>query len=176
MNDIDSFVAAINNPALRNAYACLSSCTPLRGDCGRLCQRACCHGDKGEGMLLFPLEEELFVNAEGFDIIEREGFGRLLVCNGKCLRRQRPLACRIFPLFPLIYEENGETNLKIIRDPRFSACPLSSGEIRLDPRFVRSVRLAGKYLMRDEIQRRFLTDISEELIEILSLRERLGII
>lgn len=177
MNDIDCFVNAVDNAALREAYALLSRTAPLGcGDCGRLCASACCGGEKDDGMLLFPFEDKLFEGKEGFGIIEREGGGRLLICNGKCERRQRPLACRLFPLFPLVYEENGKTEIRVIRDPRFALCPLNRFEISLNPRFVRSVRLAGRYLIRDEIQRRFLIEEGKELLGIIRLRERLGII
>lgn len=177
MNDIDCFVDAVQNPALREAYALLSRCAPLgRGDCGRLCGGACCEGGEDDGMLLFPFEAELFENKEGFKIIEADSSRKLLVCSGRCERRQRPLGCRLFPLFPLAYEENGETRMRIIRDPRFASCPLNRGEMRLDYSFVRAVRLAGKRLMQDETQKKFLLELSAELADIIALRDKLGVI
>ena len=63
----------ISNPALREAYERLYHKTPLGFyNCGRLCDGLCCRGD-GNGMWLFPYEEELFKDKEGFEICETEG-------------------------------------------------------------------------------------------------------
>ena len=94
----------IKNPALREAYERLYHKTPLGFyNCGRLCDGLCCRGDS-QGMWLFPYEEELFKDKEGFEICETEGnYGYpMVICSGECDRRERPLACRIFPLFPVI--------------------------------------------------------------------------
>lgn len=160
--------------ALSEAYSLLRNSTPLgKGDCGRLCGGACCKGGEGDGMLLFPGEEKLFEGREGFDIIDC-GAHRLLVCRGSCTRSERPLACRLFPLFPLVYEDGGELRLEVVRDPRFGMCPLNKCDIRLDSTFVRRVRLAGRYLMREEQHRDYLLRVSLSLLEMLDLRSKLG--
>lgn len=160
--------------ALSRAYSLLRRSTPLgKGDCGRLCGSACCKGGDGDGMLLFPGEDKLFEEREGFDIIESGQF-KLLVCSGSCTRNERPLSCRLFPLFPLVYEDGGELHLEVVRDPRFGQCPLNKYDIRLDSAFARKVRLAGKYLMREEQHRELLRLVSVSLLEILDFRRKLG--
>ena len=96
---------------LEKALDELEAVTPLKPfNCGRLCSARCCSGDENDGMGLFPGEEELLKDCADFEIKKSEGnFGEsVLVCRGECDRRKRPLACRIFPLFPLALEnENG---------------------------------------------------------------------
>ena len=45
---------------VRAARNLLETLTPLKTDCGRLCQGACCQGDEQTGMLLFPGEEAFY--------------------------------------------------------------------------------------------------------------------
>lgn len=158
---------------LEKAYSLLEKSTPLKGDCGRLCDHLCCRGGDGDGMLLFPGEDRLFEGKEGFSLI-RNGERTLLVCKGFCNRKERPLACRLFPLFPLIYEEDGEEKIKVVTDPEFPGCPLASCGIHLENSFVRNVRLAGKILMRNERQKEFLKQRSSEILSVLEFRERMG--
>ena len=87
------------NNVLERAYALLEEVTPLATDCGAVCDGRCCRESAdSEGMLLFPGEEVLLADA-GYTIRPAEG-GYLLTCGGTCNRALRPLACRIFPLFP----------------------------------------------------------------------------
>ena len=104
-----------NNPELREAYERLYHETPLGFyNCGRLCDGLCCRGDC-KGMWLYPYEEELFADKDGFEVCETEGnYGYpMVICSGECDRADRPLACRIFPLFPLVTEEDGKINIKV---------------------------------------------------------------
>lgn len=131
--------------------------TPLRVDCGQLCGGACCKGDSGTGMLLFPHEESelpITVGASG---------ERLAVCNGTCDRAKRPLACRIFPFFPTV-DESG----KIFVEPDLRAarlCPLieHSEEIEFDLKFFKAVKKVGKILEKDDECREFLEKITSEI-------------
>ena len=164
------------SPALKEAYDLLYHKTPLGFyNCGRLCDGLCCRGD-GKGMWLYPGEEELFTDKEGFALCEAEGnHGQpMVICSGECDRRERPLACRIFPLFPLVTEEDGRVNIEVIMDPRAGMCPLSRGVKPIDPSFVRAVRRAAMYLVRDEEIKEYMKAVSLELLEIIELRERLG--
>nr|HML49564.1 hypothetical protein [Clostridia bacterium] len=93
---------------IQAARALLAQRTPLKSDCGRLCNAACCQADEEGrgGMLLFPGEERFYDPLPGWARLEPMDFGgrpsRLLVCEGRCERSQRPLACRIFPLTPVL--------------------------------------------------------------------------
>lgn len=160
---------AIENKNLKEAYALLERATPLGfTDCGGLCAARCCTQATGDSMELFPHEKELFEEADGFEIIDGEI--PLLKCTGSCERSARPLACRIYPLFPLV---DGE-NIRVIYDPRATAsCPLCNEKARLDRRFVRAVRRAGKYLLRDEEGANYLRKTSEYLMELIQLEAKL---
>ena len=54
----------MNNSAtekrVSRARRLLADLTPLQTDCGALCGGACCKGDEGTGMLLFPGEDTPF--------------------------------------------------------------------------------------------------------------------
>ena len=166
----------IKNPALREAYERLYHKTPLGFyNCGRLCDGLCCRGDC-KGMWLYPYEDELFADKEGFEICETEGnYGYpMVICSGECDRSERPLACRIFPLFPLVFEEDGKVQIKVVYDPRAGMCPLAKENRQLDPTFVKEVRKAARYLIRDEKIFEYMKAVSLELLEIIELQCRLG--
>ena len=139
--------------AVTAAREMLSTLTPLKTDCGRLCNGACCQGDSGTGMLLFPGEEALYTDCN-FAKITPADFtlgGRqalLLVCDGHCPRDMRPLACRLFPLF-LTFKEDGVTKLRLDRRAK-SVCPLTDYGIKsLDPDFKQAARKAYDLLLED---------------------------
>lgn len=158
----------------RKAYALLQKETPLgHYDCGKLCNGACCEGTEQDGMLLFPHEEELLKNCDYAISVPEGNFGcAAMVCGGRCQREYRPLACRFFPLFPVITVKNGKETVAAVPDPRAAMCPLHA-KSTLSPRFIRAVRRAGKILARDEEIRAYMVNISGELTDIIALREAL---
>ena len=153
------------NNVLERAYALLENVTPLTTDCGGVCDGRCCRESAdSEGMLLFPGEEVLLANA-GYTIRPAEG-GYLLTCGGTCDRSLRPLACRIFPLFPILTEEG---RIKAVYDPRgYRMCPLvrECAHVPLDREFVRTVRRVGRILMDDPACAAFLRMNSEEIADL----------
>ncbi len=157
------------------AYERLYHKTPLGFyNCGRLCDGLCCRGDC-KGMWLYPGEEELFANKEGFEVCETEGnYGYpMVICSGECDRAERPLPCRIFPLFPLVYEADGKLNFEVIYDPRANMCPLAAKKEPLDPSFIKEVRKTARYLAQDEKILEYMKEVSEELLEIIELQDKL---
>lgn len=143
----------------------LNTLTPLKTDCGRLCQAACCQGDENTGMLLFPEEETLyedcsFANVLPLDYTLGHTQAHLLVCHSRCEREMRPLACRLFPLF-LKFKEDGVTKLRM--DVRAkSVCPLTDYGIKsLDPEFKQAVRKAYDSLLEDETCAAYLKALDE---------------
>lgn len=114
-------------------YRLFDNTTPLKVDCGKLCNESCCSGDDS-GMLLFPGESEVYklLKPDGFRIEMsdltysyngKEHKTPILFCDGSCDRYVRPLACRIFPLTP-VFDDKGR--IEIITDPRAkSVCPLA---------------------------------------------------
>lgn len=140
--------------AVLAARRLLHALTPLKTDCGRLCGGACCQGDERTGMLLFPGEDALYAGCGFADVLDADftlggEAARLLVCRGTCPRAERPLACRLFPLF-LRFDKRGGT--RIVLDSRACAvCPLTDyGMSALDGAFVAAAREAYALLMENE--------------------------
>ena len=159
--------------ALFRAREKLNSVTPLKRDCGRVCGSRCCDSLEGEetGMLLFPGEDVLYRDMEEWKILPAPA-GSMVICPGTCSREDRPLACRLFPLLPVIRDGA----VRAVMDRRaYAVCPLARQGIRaLDPEFTTAVREAGKILAEDGKQRRFLEMLTEEQDELKPLRDRLG--
>ncbi len=137
----------MNQDILKKAYAVIGEFTPMRSDCGALCEAACCESDEdGQGgVYLFPGEEEIEMP---WGKVERDDFGPMLVCEDWCDRDQRPFACRIFPLTPV---KNAEGKWTVRMDARARAmCPLvRSGVKGLDPDFVKGVIKALRLIAKD---------------------------
>ncbi len=136
----------------------LGNFTPLRADCGQLCDKSCCKGDSRTGMLLFPGEET------ALEVIEKNGM-RLAVCSGICRRNERPLSCRIFPFFPVY--RNGR--IRAMPDLRgINICPLLShaDEVKFSRRFLRRVERVGVLLYSDPDCAAFMDGIAKEIEEI----------
>ena len=130
--------------------------TPLKKDCGLVCGSACCKGDSGKGMLLFPNESTSLTVTEN-------GSVRLAVCEGHCKRGDRPLSCMIFPFFPYLTEEG---RIKAVPDIRgYAVCPLirSRDDVRFDRGFLMRVKRVGRLLKEDEECRAFLYQTSREI-------------
>lgn len=151
----------------------LNRVTPLKRDCGRVCGARCCRSCDGEetGMLLFPGEEELYRNKDGWKIMDTAS-GPMTVCPGVCERDERPLSCRFFPLIPVI--RDGQIRVTVDQRAR-AVCPLARQGIRaLDPAFTEAVREAGETLAADNGLRGFLQMMTEEQDEIIQIRKKLG--
>lgn len=141
---------------IAQAKAVLLPYTPLRADCGLVCGKACCKGDRETGMLLFPGEDTPLTVKDISGI-------RLCVCDGVCNRNERPLACMIFPFFPYM-SENGK--ISAVADIRgINICPLIShkDDVLFSRIFLRRVARAGRILAKDEECRKFLWETSREL-------------
>ncbi len=154
-------------------YSVLGSLTPLKGDCGRACNKACCEGDKdGDGMYLFPEEEEMYASLPDWAAIsetdfeyETGKFAPLFSCDGICDRKLRPLSCRIFPLTPYIAKD-GE--LEVIVDPRANGmCPLAALYVEdFETDFVKAVEKVGELLLSNPDTKKFLEAFSRMLDDI----------
>lgn len=150
------------SPALRaveRARTLLNNVTPLHTDCGRLCNVACCRADEdGQGgMLLFPGEIALYADCPDFSIVQDDSVmpnARLLICEGVCDRATRPLACRMFPLLPVMKDNKIAVRL----DRRaWAVCPIMECGVRgMREDFRRAVRAAGEVLYEEPSHRAFL--------------------
>lgn len=155
---------------IKSCYSVLRKTTPLNIDCGKICNGKCCKGDEKTGMLLFPGEEYLIDT--DINVIENEQGNKLAVCNGTCYRNKRPLACRIYPLFPVAFEENGKKKLKVFFDYR-ADCPLSDPNFKFNKRFIKGVKRIGKYLLLNEETAEYYLEMSDVSREYLDLIKKL---
>ena len=163
---------------LTRALAMLDRVTPLRYDCGKLCNAACCKGD-GEIWLL-PGEEIFYENTPGFTLKRYQNAEKKdtfhVICKENCWlsREIRPFFCKIFPLFPLVsIDKYQRIRIKLILDPRARIlCPLFERSDLITPRFRRKIRLAVRLLCRDQEMLRFFTEAGEFLMEMEALRRR----
>ena len=155
-------------------YNSLENVTPLKKDCGILCDGICCKdGEEKTGMLLFPFEEKMLQN-EDYEIEDSNcEYGesqkaKILFCKGECNRKFRPLACRIFPLVP--YKKEGKP-LKLIMNPLAKGmCPLArSLEVeQLEPSFIKNVYKAMNRILKlkdGEDYIKMLTEISDDYLK-----------
>ena len=166
-----------NEEIFKKTYKLLNQCTPLPVDCGQLCDGACCKGDEDTGMLLFPGEEEFFVNDKDFEIRETDyvlddGYVvKLLLCNSKCERARRPLACRIFPLIGFYVEDKNvdmkdDQKIEVKIDPRaYESCPLAIVGIEegVSKEFLLKVKKVFEILMEDKRCADFIKIMTEQL-------------
>ncbi len=153
-------------------YSVLGDVTPLKVDCGQLCNGACCEvTDEITGMYLFPGEDAMYKDMPSWGKIYDTDFSYddvyidLFTCTGKCDRNKRPLSCRIFPLVP--YAKRGG-KLEIRMDIRGRGmCPLATAmKIEdLAPEFVKDVTLAMHLCMANPETREFIYALSDSLDE-----------
>jgi hypothetical protein len=59
----------------KHIYKLLEDVTPIKADCGKLCNAACCEGDDETGMYLFPFEETMYDGTEKWLKIYDSDFG-----------------------------------------------------------------------------------------------------
>lgn len=147
-------------------YRITEKVTPLAIDCGGLCNGSCCKGDEDAGMYLFPGEKVMYKTLPDWAKIRKCGFSfgsyqvDFISCTGSCDRSLRPLACRIFPLFPYI-DLSGD--LHIIMDPRGkSICPLVRANMMdsIDKRFLDMVRYVSKIMLKNPLLYSYLFELS----------------
>lgn len=153
-------------------YTVLGDVTPLKVDCGQLCDGACCAvTDEITGMYLFPGEEAMYKDLPEWAQIYDTDFSYngkyidLFTCDGTCERERRPLSCRIFPLVPYV-KKGGKMEIRMDVRGR-GMCPLATAMNveDLDPEFVKNVTLAMKLCMANSEVREFLYALTESLDE-----------
>lgn len=153
----------------------LEDITPLKTDCGALCEARCCKDtnetDEVAGMLLYPGEENIYAPSSAWYTLlpSNQTFeGKnvpLFVCNGTCKRELRPLACRIFPLLPIV-KKDGTASVRI--DMRGKGiCPLCDyPKSGLNPAFIEAAEKAVQYLCKSEEVLAFIKQMQKQEKEI----------
>lgn len=149
----------------------LDEVSPIDGDCGRLCNAACCTCDgdcEGDdfnlGIYLLPGEDKLFTKDEDWLIWSTEraedyeypdswhGTVYFIRCKTPpvCDRKFRPLQCRTYPLAPHISREG-----KLIMITNSSElpyeCPLIRDNIKLEDAFIEATWKAWSILITDPL-------------------------
>ncbi len=166
----------INLELLERACALLAETTPLKTDCGLLCDAACCRDNKdaGSGVWLLPGEDAAQMDWGCATQLQLPSSGRqmrMLYCNSMCSRPLRPFLCRIFPLAP--YYSTKAKRWDVRMDRRAAAlCPLfACGKRGLAPEFVQAAGQAVQLLSQDEAFEQVLIDLQaeEDAIRRLSL-------
>ncbi len=159
----------------KQVYKRFDGVTPLAADCGKLCDKLCCRGDDESGMYLFPGEARLFAENKNFSVLPTDFTAnnkqvKLVVCHGPCRREDRPLACRIFPLFPSYTKKDG---LNIIFDPRASLCPLTAPEARpyINQKFVHRMETVFSFLVKFPEIAAYLEAVTESFDEFTQLND-----
>ncbi|MBQ3080295.1 MAG: hypothetical protein IJC48_09920 [Clostridia bacterium] len=149
------------------ANALLENVTPLKTDCGLLCDHACCKpdDDAGYGVWLFP-EEEAINMPWGTTVDTLLPVTKLkvkmLICEKGCERSLRPFQCRIFPLVPYFSKKRNEWDVRMDRRA-FQLCPLLPyGKKALNPEFVKKAKEAVQFIAQDENGERFLQALARE--------------
>lgn len=157
---------------IKRAYELFERTTPLVSDCGRLCGGVCCKGDSKTGMYLFPGEEEIIKNVDGFKILDCESnFGcKMVVCDGKCDRNTRPLACRIYPYFPMITENCFDARADI---RGIGSCPLLKNNVKVNYSFIKQVRKVARLFARDDDLKAYVININSMLDDISEFAQRM---
>jgi len=146
----------------RQLYRLSHRITPLKGDCGELCGKACCQPRKNTdlGMYLFPGEEIMFSGRENWLHWEqrqpdKDNFPAswqtplyFIICTKPCPRANRPLSCRFFPLAPHLTSDG---TLLLIREtmPLPYTCPLIAQQTPLEANFVGMVEQCWRLLLQD---------------------------
>jgi len=130
------------------AYALLDELTPIKADCGELCNKRCCKGDDEDGMILFPFEKDFLDGQRFLKFFKKDGFDTA-VCKGRCKREWRPMSCRIYP-FVSVFKLKDET-MEVESDPRAKyTCPLflHGGEY-IDQSFIKAIK--GAFIILSEL-------------------------
>lgn len=153
---------------IESCYSVLRNVAPLEIDCGKICHGKCCKGDGKTGMILFPGEENLI--DPQIKIIKNKGGDSFAVCNGTCDRNKRPLACRIYPLFPIIKKDEAGEYIEVDFDSR-ADCPLVKGDYEITRDFVKKVKRVGKYLLLNEETQKYYRELSDEIQEYIVLKK-----
>lgn len=160
---------------LKRIYKILDGVTPVEGDCGALCRARCCKGGEHDGMWLLP-DEDLLLKDADFLTIHETLEGKYAVCTGRCDRKLRPIACRIFPYFPLLFRTRAGTHsVKPMPDPRaLATCALFHQDApEISPAFQQAVRRAGMLMLQDRSIRGWLSNTSGYLFDVAQMRELL---
>lgn len=127
------------------AIAIIGDATPLRHNCGDMCNRSCC---TSEGYMLVMPGEMARLDDRGYTFkptrLGSYGAANLVTCDGTCSREDRPYSCMIFPLAPKIIDDTVYVRLDARGRPTCPLCHMSMESLSRD--FIDSVKKSLAYL------------------------------
>ncbi|WP_114638035.1 hypothetical protein [Desulfolucanica intricata] len=156
-------------------YQITAEATPLKTDCGKLCQSICCrpNNENTLGMYLFPGEETMFTGKEDWlDWEEHDPIEHFfpdswpnpvffVKCTKQCPRELRPLSCRFFPLTPHLFNNGNWILIHETLELPYK-CPLIERKFTLDNHFIETIALAWEILLKDPRIKDLVREDSEE--------------
>jgi hypothetical protein len=156
-------------------YRLTEKATPLKSDCGKLCNSICCQQNETDslGMYLFPGEEVMFTGKEDWLAWERHDPKEydfpaswpfpvnFVKCSRACPRELRPLACRFYPLTPHIFKNGSWILIYDTLDLPYR-CPLIEEQLTMEPNFIETVAKAWSILLKDHRINTLVREDSEE--------------
>ncbi len=163
----------IKKSTFKAIYRLLDQVSPIKGDCGLLCDCACCNCEDSStvpdgtdfdmGIYLLPGEEKLFTrkedwlkwsveDAEDYDLPDN-WMGKIYFVRCKtpphCPREKRPLQCRFYPLSPYLNEEGVLHLIYSVSEALPYECPLIKDKTPLEERFIKASYTVWSHLIRD---------------------------
>lgn len=166
--------SSIKKKTYKAIYRLLDRVSPIKEDCGKLCNAACCNcgGDSRDedgldfdlGIYLLPGEEKLFTMkeewlkwsieyAEDYDFPD-SWFGKIYFVRCKtppiCPREFRPLQCRFFPLTPH-FSDTGKLQMILSTSELPYSCPLIGEKMKLTDEFMEATYTVWKHLIKDPL-------------------------
>lgn len=166
-----------NIQIIKEAYYILNKETPLKYDCGKLCNSLCCRNNGEDlGMWLLPYEKEVLKQYDTYTFHSSSDGTETVVCKGICDRNIRPFACRIYPYYPsLKRSEDGYIYIQIKVDPRARlSCPIVkyNNEYRPDIYFLSNLKRSVRVLLKSPEITKVLFEISDFLSEIEEMQKK----
>jgi len=147
---------------LKEAIEIIGDATPLKFNCGTLCDRACCVSDGY--MMVFPGEKCILQNRNytfGKAHLITYGDIDIVTCNGTCDRDYRPFSCRIYPLAPKFIDDKLFVRLDVRGRPTCPLCHKSMSSLNED--FIKRVKKALNHLTANNEMKKFLKAISNHV-------------
>lgn len=147
---------------LLEAIEIIGDATPLKFNCGTLCDRACCVCDGH--MMVFPGERKLLENqAYFFARANLKSYGDIdiVTCDGTCNRDYRPFSCRIYPLAPKVVNDKIFVRLDVRGRPTCPLCHKQISALNID--FVEKVKKSLLHISKDDDIKKFLYALSKSI-------------
>lgn len=163
---VNKMKAAFAKKTYQAIYQLTEKDSPLKEDCGALCQGACCQHYDNYGIYLLPGEECMYEDPASHDFTFHKQDARspgfppswtgevfFLTCQSPCERSVRPLQCRTYPACPDIRPDGVFQLILETLDTRYT-CPLIKNSAyleKLDSVWLENLYQAWSILLNDPL-------------------------